>query len=138
MTSSRQQGASMQMPSQAAQSSLTGWAVFGGIALGVLGVMNFVQGITALQYDELLVSSYVFDDLTFWGWAFMIWGVLQFLGGVMTLAGSRSGPMLGIGLASVAAIGWFFMIFAAPSAALIGIAVSFAIIASLSAAIVTD
>jgi hypothetical protein len=138
MTSRLDPHASRSLPPSRSEVNLTGWVIFGGVVLGMLGVINIVQGITALSYDELLVASYVYDDLTFWGWAFLVWGALQLAGGVLTLMGNVAGPALGIGLATISAIGWFFMIFAAPTAALVGIAVSVAVIASLSAAVAQE
>ncbi len=118
-------------------STRTGWSIFGGLVLGLLGAVNLVQGITALQYDELLANSYVYDNLTFWGWAFLVWGALQLVAGVMTLAGSESGPAAGMVLAAIGAMGWFFMIFAAPEAAIVGIGLSVAVMASLATAVRT-
>jgi hypothetical protein len=112
--------------------TLTGWAIFGGITLCVLGVINAVHGITALQYDEFLTKDIVYDNLTFWGWLFIIWGVLELIAGGLVLARSTLGYYLGVSLALVAAILWFFMIFAAPMPALAGILLSMAVLYALT------
>lgn len=131
----RLDSSSTQMPdSYGSGATLSGWAIFGAIVLLILGTVNVVQGITALQYSDLLVNEYVFDNLDFWGWAFIIWGALQVLAGGMTLAGNEVGITMGLTLASIGAIGWFFMIFAAPAAAVVGIGLSVAVIASLATA----
>lgn len=113
----------------------TGWGVFGGVTLILLGTVNLIHGITALQYDELLATELVYDDLTFWGWAFVIWAALQIGSGIATLMGTRWGPSLGLSLATLGAVGWFFMIFAAPVSAVIGMLLSIMVIASLASAL---
>lgn len=124
------EGRSQYLPSTSGASS--GWALFGGILLALLGIVNVIQGITLLQYDELLVSSFVFDNLTFWGWAFLIFGAVQAVAGGLTIAQNEMGPVIGIVVAGISFVGWFFMIFAAPAAAVIGMGVAVAIIASLA------
>ena len=134
MTTRLDSGGSRMPDTHAAGSSLSGWAMFGAIVLMLLGIVNVIQGITALQYDELLANQFVFDNLDFWGWAFIGWGVLQTIAGGMTLANNDLGVSIGITVAAVGAIGWFFMIFAAPAAAIVGIGLSLAVLASLATA----
>ena len=133
MTSRLDQGGAT-MPERTVVDTTSGWVTFGAIMLLVIGVVNVIQGLTALQYDDFLVNQIIFDNLTFWGWAFIVWGALQAVAGGMTLAGNETGVTLGITLASVSAVVWFFMIFAAPAAAVVGIGISVAIVASLSRA----
>lgn len=114
--------------------TLTGWAVFGAITLCVLGAINVINGIAALQYDQYFTENFVLGNLTFWGWTFLIWGALQLIAGVLTLASRDSGPVTGMVLGSIGIVFWFFMIFAAPGAAILGIALSMAVVASLSTA----
>lgn len=134
MTTRLDQGGTTSFPERSAVDTTSGWVTFGAIMLLVIGAVNVIQGITALQYDDYLANQLIFDNLTFWGWAFIAWGALQAVAGGMTLAGRETGVTLGITLASVSAVVWFFMIFAAPAAAVVGIGVSVAIVASLSRA----
>ncbi len=127
-------GGSRGLPSRSSATTRTGWSVFGGIMLLVIGAANAIQGLTALQYDEFLTTDIVLDNLTFWGWAFLVWGVLQAISGVLTLVGNDTGPSMGVTVASIGAVGWFFLIFAAPAAAAVGIGISVAIVASLATA----
>jgi hypothetical protein len=56
-------------------------------------------------------AAIVYDNLTFWGWAFLIWGALQILAGAVTLSHRTWGAALGVALAATSCVLWFFMIF---------------------------
>ena len=111
---------------------LTGWGVFGSATLIVLGAVNVVNGFTAIEHSSYYRSDIVYNNYTFWGWMFLIWGVLQLLAGGLVLARSTAGYFLGVSLALVAAILWFFMIFAAPMPALAGILLCVAVLFALT------
>jgi hypothetical protein len=122
-------------PEAAAQSQRigrTGWGVFAAVTLIVLGGVNLVNGFTAIQHSSYYRSDIVYNNLTFWGWLFLIWGALQLAAGALVLARSTTGYYLGVSLALVASIMWFFMIFAAPIPALTGILLSMAVLFSLT------
>ena len=111
---------------------LTGWGVFGSATLIVLGAVNVVNGFTAIEHSSYYRSDIVYNNYTFWGWMFIIWGVLQLLAGGLVLARSTAGYFLGVSLALVAAILWFFMIFAAPMPALAGLLLCVAVLFALT------
>jgi len=111
---------------------LTGWAAFGSVTLLVLGGLNVINGFTALNHSSYYKSHLVYHNLTFWGWAFLIWGILQLVAGGLVLAHNLTGYYLGVCLAMTAAILWFFMIFAAPLAAMVGVLVSLLVIYALT------
>jgi hypothetical protein len=133
MTASMSRPPEVDIDSEA--TSRSGWYACAAILLAIVGAFNILHGYVALENSEFLVSQYVYDNLDFWGWAFLIWGGLQVLAGIVTLASTTStfGPLLGTMLATVGAVMWFFMIFAAPTAALIGIVVNLVIIYGLVA-----
>ena len=110
----------------------TGWGVFAAVTLIVLGGVNVVNGFTAIQHSSYYRSDIVYHNFTFWGWMFLIWGALQLVAGVLVFARSTAGYFLGVSLALVAAILWFFMIFAAPMPALAGILLSMAVLFALT------
>ena len=59
--------------------SMAGWIGFAAIVLLIVGVIDFFQGLIAVFEDEYFVptgSGFLVLDLTGWGWAMMIWGVL--------------------------------------------------------------
>ena len=111
---------------------LTAWGIFASATLIVLGAVNVINGFTAIQHSSYYRSDIVYNNLTFWGWMFLIWGVLQLIAGGLVLARSTAGYYLGVSLALVAAILWFFMIFAAPMPALAGILLSMAVLYALT------
>jgi hypothetical protein len=111
---------------------LTGWGIFAAATLIVLGAVNLVNGFTAIQHSSYYRSDIVYHNFTFWGWMFLIWGALQLIAGVLVFARSTAGYFLGVSLALVAAILWFFMIFAAPMPALAGILLSVAVLFALT------
>jgi hypothetical protein len=111
---------------------LTGWGIFASVTLIVLGAVNLINGFTAIQHSSYYRNDIVYNNLTFWGWMFLIWGALQLVAGALVLARSTAGYYLGVSLALVAAILWFFMIFAAPFPALAGILLSMAVLYALT------
>jgi hypothetical protein len=111
---------------------LTGWGIFAAVTLIVVGGVNLVNGFTAIQHSSYYRGDIVYNNLTFWGWLFLIWGVLQLVAGALVLARSTTGYYLGVSLTLVAAIMWFFLIFAAPIPALTGILLSMAVLFALT------
>jgi hypothetical protein len=111
---------------------LTGWAIFGAATLVILGGLNLINGYTALEHAGYFKSQIVYDNLTFWGWAFLIWGALELVAGALVFFHHRFGYYLGVTLAVTASILWFFMIFAAPWAAVLGVIVSLLVLYSLT------
>lgn len=70
--------------------SMAGWIGFAGIAMLILGGIDFLQGLIALFEDEYFLvtqSGFLVVDLTAWGWIMLIWGVLLALAGYGLLAG---------------------------------------------------
>jgi hypothetical protein len=114
-----------------AATKLTGMGVFAGVVLLIVGGFNMINGFTALQHGSYYTHQMVYSNLTFWGWAFLIWGALEIVAGALTFAHSTGGMYLGVFLAGTAAILWFFMIFAAPWAALVGVTTSLLVIYGL-------
>ena len=131
-------GHTVRSESEAVHHHLTGWAVFGSVILLVVGGLNLINGYTALQHSGYYHSQIVYSNMTFWGWAFLIWGALELVAGALVLAGKMAGNYMGVILAATAAILWFFMIFAAPFAALLGVTVSLLVIGGFTAGMHPD
>jgi len=111
---------------------LTGWGMFGAVTLIVLGGLNIVNGFTAIHNSQFFTHQIVYHNLTAWGWVFLIWGILQMVAGVLVFAHSTTGYYLGVCLAGTATILWFFMLFAAPLPAVLGVIVSMAVVYALT------
>jgi hypothetical protein len=62
----------------------TGWAIFAGSVLAIVGGMNVIYGLTAIFKDEVLTSvggRLIVTDLTTFGWVLLIFGCFQLLAG---------------------------------------------------------
>ena len=112
----------------------SGWVLAAGSLLGVVGAYNLIHGFTLLDDSDVLVNSYLYDNLTFWGWAFVIWGVLQLGAGITAAVTRQSGVLLGVMLCAISRVFWFFMLFAAPTTALVAILLNVVVIYGLAKA----
>src|SRR3954469_7911020 len=73
-----------------ADRSMAGWVGFAGIVMVIIGGVDLCQGLIALLTDNYYVvsrSGFLAVDLTTWGWALVIWGVLVVLAGLGLLRG---------------------------------------------------
>ena len=111
---------------------LTAWGTFAAVTLIVLGAVNVINGFTAIQHSSYYRSDIVYNNLTFWGWMFLIWGALQLVAGLGALSGQVYGSYLGVILAGVSATLWFFFLFASPFAAIVGVTVNILVIYGLT------
>ena len=71
------------------EKSMAGWIGFAGMLMLILGFIDIFQGLIALFEDEYYVvsrSGFLAVDLTAWGWALLIWGLLLALAGFGLLA----------------------------------------------------
>lgn len=59
----------------------SGWVMFAGVMLAIIGVMNVIYGIAAIDNANVYVGDarYVFGDLNTWGWFLTGIGAVQFL-----------------------------------------------------------
>ena len=91
-----------------AASGWTGWVVFGGVMLAVVGVFQLIEGLVALfNHDYFLVSSsrlVVHVNYTTWGWAHIVIGLVAVLTGFGLLAGNMLARIVGVGIAGLSAI----------------------------------
>ena len=97
-----------------------GWLVFAGTMLGLAGVVNVIWGIAAIDNSSFFTDEgrYVlFDNLSTWGWFFLIVGILQLIAAVSILNGGAFGAVLGIACASINAMILLFTVNAFPFAA---------------------
>ena len=112
---------------------VTGWVVMASVLLIVAGVINLVNGYTALEHKSFYQSHMVYNHLTFWGWLFLIWGAVQILAGILAWRGHSAGNRIGVAVAGIATVLWFFMIFSASFGALIGIGLNLMVVYGLTA-----
>jgi hypothetical protein len=111
---------------------LTGWGTFGAVTLVVLGGLNMINGFTAIHNSHFFTHKMIYHNLTVWGWVFLIWGILQVVAGALVFARSLNGYYMGVCLAGTQTILWFFMLFAAPIPAMVGVIVGLIVVYSLT------
>jgi hypothetical protein len=84
-----------------------GRALFAAIMLMIVGTINIIYGIGALDDANIFVNDkrFVLDDLNTLGWVLIILGVVQLTGGFSLMAGNTYGRVVGIIGGSLGAIG---------------------------------
>ena len=89
-----------------------GRAVFAATLLLIVGTLNIIYGIGALDDANIFVNDqrYIFTNLNTMGWVLIILGVIQLAGGLSLLAGNTYGRVIGIIGATLGAIGALFSI----------------------------
>lgn len=57
-----------------------GWLMFAGTMIAIVGIINFIYGIAAIDNSKFYVGNaqYILSGLNTWGWVIMFTGVLQF------------------------------------------------------------
>lgn len=75
-----------------------GWMVFAGVLLLLIGVLNTIQGIAAIDKANFFVgnANYVIADLNTWGWVVLIIGVSQLVVGLGVFAKNQLARWLGV------------------------------------------
>lgn len=92
----------------------TGWVIFAGAVMLVIGALDIIQGLVALLKDEtyLVTESglLVTTNYTAWGWALLIWGIVLVLAAAALFTGkewSRWFALVVIIVNLVGQIAWF-------------------------------
>ena len=85
----------------------TGRAVFAATLLLIVGTLNIIYGIGALDKANVLVNDHrlVLTNLTTVGWVSILLGVIQLTGGLSLFSGSTWGRLVAIVAGSLGAIG---------------------------------
>ena len=123
------------MESSTARGEPGGWAIFAGVILVVLGFLNFFWGLAAILEETNLIvggNGVIITDLTAWGWAALIVGIVQVLIGLGLFAKNEAARLGGILFAALAAIGQSGIVTAFPIWSIIVIALSILVIYNLS------
>lgn len=85
----------------------TGRVLFAAIVLGLLGTINIIYGIGALDDANYFVNDtrFVLDNLNTLGWVLIILGVIQLTGGFSLAAGNVYGRVIGVVAGTLGALG---------------------------------
>lgn len=91
-----------------AASGWTGWVVFAGVMLILLGIFHVIEGVVALLREDVFLvhpgGLVVHASYTTWGWVHVVLGVVAGLTGLGLLAGNLLARIVGVVLAIVSAI----------------------------------
>ena len=89
-----------------------GRVVFAAILLMLVGTINIIYGIGALDDANIFVNDtrFVLDDLNTLGWVLIVLGVVQLTAGFSLIAGNTYGRVIGIIAGSLGALGALFSI----------------------------
>jgi len=85
-----------------------GRAIFAAVLLLIAGTLNVIYGIGAISDANFYTANgthYVFGSLHTWGWITLILGIIQLTAGFSLFGGGTYGRMIGIGAASLGALG---------------------------------
>jgi hypothetical protein len=84
-----------------------GRVVFASIMLMLIGFLNVIYGIGALDDANIFVndSRFILSNLNTLGWVLIILGIIQLTGGFSLMAGNTYGRVLGIIGGTLGAIG---------------------------------
>jgi hypothetical protein len=114
----------------------TGWAIFAGSIMVILGGLNFFYGLAAILNNDVVVvggHGAIIADLTAWGWVTLILSLVLILTGFGLFVGSGAARVLGVVIVSINAIAQVWIFPAAPLWAFIVILLDVIIIYNLTA-----
>jgi hypothetical protein len=114
----------------------TGWAVFAGVILVILGFLNLFWGLGAILENENVIvggEGAIIVDLTAWGWVALILGAIQLLVGFGLFAAQEWARWTAVFFAALAAVAQIGIMTAFPIFSLIVIILAVVIIYHLTA-----
>ena len=84
-----------------------GRVVFAAMLLLIVGTLNIIYGIGALDDADVFVNDqrFIFTNLNTLGWVLIVLALIQLAGGVSLLAGNTYGRVIGIIGGTLGAIG---------------------------------
>ncbi len=88
-------------------SGWTGWIVFAGFMMILMGVVQGIAGLTALLNDKWLLvtqNSLIAFNFTTWGWIHIIIGVLVFAAGFAVMNGAVWARVVGVIIAMLSIV----------------------------------
>jgi hypothetical protein len=96
------------------------WIVFAGIMLMIAGIVDFFNGLYALDRSDTAIDALFFEnDLETWGWFYVVVGVVLFAAGLAVFARAQWARWVGVIAASLGVIVNMFWVFQYPIASLV-------------------
>jgi hypothetical protein len=118
------------------QGTTTGWAVFAGVMLVMVGFLDLFYGLAGIVNDDVLTvggEGVIILDTTAWGWAHFIIGIIMVLTGLGLFAGAEWARWTGVFFAMLSAIGQVGLITAFPLWSILIVALDVLVIYNLTA-----
>jgi hypothetical protein len=118
------------------QLETTGWAVFAGVILIMVGFLDLFYGLAGIFNDDVLRvggEGVIILDTTAWGWAHFIVGIVMVLAGVGLFAGAEWARWTGVFFALLSAIGQVGLITTFPLWSILIVALDVLVIYNLTA-----
>jgi uncharacterized membrane protein (DUF2068 family) len=99
---------------------ISGWATFAGVMLGIVGTLNVIYGIAAIDNANFYVNDakFVISNLNLWGWILLVCGAVQLCASVSIFAGTSWGRWVGVLTAGLNAIAQLLFLPSSPGLAL--------------------
>jgi hypothetical protein len=91
----------------------TGWTVFAGMVLVIVGSIDALWGLAGILNDEVIVvggHGAIIADITTWGWVHLILGSIMALTGMALFTGNSTARWIAVFFVTVNAISqivWF-------------------------------
>jgi hypothetical protein len=114
----------------------TGWVMFAGSIMVIVGFLNFFYGLAAILNDQVVVvggHGAIIADITTWGWITLILSIVLVLTGFGLFSGAGWARVVGVVLVGLNAIEQVWIFPAAPLWAFIVILLDVIIIYNLTA-----
>lgn len=98
----------------------TGWIVFSGVMLTIVGFLDIVNGLWALDRADTTVNNLLYaDKLGGWGWFYLILGIILVLTGIGVFFRAQLARWIGVILAGIAIVANMLWVFVFPIASLV-------------------
>ena len=126
----------MEAARSAADRQPTGWTVFAGVVLFMVGSLDALWGLAAILNDQIVIvggHGAILADITTWGWVHLILGSIMALTGLGLFAGSSGARWAAVFFVTINAITQIVWFPAAPLWAFLMILLDVTIIYQLTA-----
>jgi len=98
----------------------TGWIAYSGVMLILVGFLDIVDGLWAIDRADAKASQLLYSDkLGGWGWFYLILGIILVLAGVGVFYRAQVARWIGVIAASVAIVANMLWVFVFPITSLI-------------------
>jgi hypothetical protein len=114
----------------------TGWTVFAGVLLLIVGSLDAIYGLAGILNDEVVIvggQGVIIADVTTWGWIHLILGSIVAATGLGLFAGASAARLAAVFFVSINAVAQIVWFPAAPLWAFLMIILDVTIIYQLTA-----